>query len=229
MRVLKLSVLLILAAVAFESLACPGCKDALSTGSSVTNPWGAAFNTSIMFMLAIVLSMAGGLVYFIYRLSRAEEQKHGAAASTQAAAVAPQRRWSWLALPIFAVLYIGIFAWVDAHESASRLTVTIPALNDETFRSATRINPYLLVEFSAAWCPGCKTTEPEYGRFIQSPPQDLKCYALDTDKSPVTAKALEVDTLPCMILFREGKELARHTGIISEGQLREWVEQHSKP
>ena len=225
MRPLKLSILALFAAVSVRVLACPGCKDALSTGSSVANPWSSAYNSSIMFMLAIVLSFVAAIVYFVYRLSRAEDQSH---AGEPAPAEPRGKRWSWLALPTFAVLYIGIFAWVDAH-AASKAVIGVPALTDETFRSATLVNPSLLVDFSAPWCPACKTTEPEFGRFSKSAPGDLKCFALDTDKSPAIAKALEVDTLPCMILFREGKEIARRTGIISESELKDWVGLHSKP
>ncbi len=74
MKALKVSLFLLLCVAASSALACPGCKDALSSGSSVTNPWGAAYNWSIMFMLAMVLTMAAAAHHALLRvpwLSRA--------------------------------------------------------------------------------------------------------------------------------------------------------------
>src|SRR5258708_14524295 len=56
-----------------QALACPGCKDALSQKGAATNPWGAAFNLSIMFMLGTVLTIVCGAKLFFRKMVRVEE------------------------------------------------------------------------------------------------------------------------------------------------------------
>jgi len=221
MKAIRTLISVLCLGLASQALACPGCKDALSSGSSVTNPWSSAYNISILFMLGVVLAFVSGMGYFVFRLARSEAKLH---AGEQPAA---PRRWSLLSLPAFAVVYIAIFAWVDAHEAVPVAKVDIPALVDGTFRSASLMHPKMLVEFNASWCAACKTTEPEFGKFLQSAPADMKCFAIDTDKSPVTTKEFSVDTLPCMMLICDGKEVARRAGVITEGELKDWVLKNS--
>ena len=56
-------------------LACPGCKDALANEGAVVNPWGPAFNWSILFMLGTVLCMFSLVAFGVYKLSRDEERR----------------------------------------------------------------------------------------------------------------------------------------------------------
>ncbi len=84
----------------------------------------------------------------------------------------------------------------------------------------------MLVDFNASWCASCITTAPEFEKFVQNQPADLKTFTIDTDASPITAKAFGVDNLPCMILFHEGQEVARRSGVVTEAELKEFVSSH---
>ncbi len=49
---------------------------------------------------------------------------------------------------------------------------------------------------------------------------------LEVDGNPQTRDAYQVQGIPTLILFREGKELARHEGAIAQAQLKSFLDAH---
>jgi thioredoxin 2 len=56
----------------------------------------------------------------------------------------------------------------------------------------------------------------------------LRLAKVDTDAEPDLAARYRVQAIPTTILMRGGLELARHSGVMSLGTLRSWVEQNLK-
>jgi len=49
---------------------------------------------------------------------------------------------------------------------------------------------------------------------------------LEADANPVIRDGLQIQGLPALILFRDGKELARHEGAMTKPQLQAFVDAH---
>lgn len=221
-------------AFADQVLACPGCKDALAGANSVANPWGTAYNASIMFMLGTVLVIVGSAAYGIFRIARAEERRTLAGVGGVAVPVAaPTKKTSLLkfVLPAVGVLYAAFIAAAMSRatptQAAEQTVIDIPSLNDGTFRSAQMVNAAMVVDFGAAWCPNCKKSAPEFVRVAKARQPQTKFFQVDVDLSPVTAKALKIDELPCFVLFINNEEVARRTGFASEAELSEWLDKNT--
>lgn len=76
-----------------------------------------------------------------------------------------------------------------------------------------------LIHFSApSWCVPCQRTQPIVDGFISNNP-DIEYKYIDVDKDSQLASEYEVLGVPTFIFYRDGKQVNRHVGIITENQL----------
>jgi len=85
---------------------------------------------------------------------------------------------------------------------------------------------YLLLDVWAAWCGPCRLMAPLMTWASQTYGESLRVAKLEADPNPRTVEALGVKGLPTLILFRHGKEVARHEGAIPQAQLKAFVDAH---
>lgn len=71
----------------------------------------------------------------------------------------------------------------------------------------------VLVDFHADWCGPCRMMEPVLENFASANTGRLLVLKLDTDANPVTAGRFGIRGIPTVIAFRNGREVARHTGM----------------
>lgn len=69
----------------------------------------------------------------------------------------------------------------------------------------------VLVDIYADWCGPCKMLAPELEAFAQET-QEVKVCKLNVDESSELAMIYGVLSVPTLLLFKDGKEIARHVG-----------------
>jgi thioredoxin 1 len=84
----------------------------------------------------------------------------------------------------------------------------------------------VLVDFWAPWCGPCKVMLPILENLAETRAADLVVAKLNVDEVAEARAEWGVRGIPTMILFRDGKEAARHVGTISGGQLNGWLAAH---
>ncbi len=96
----------------------------------------------------------------------------------------------------------------------------------ETFNELLNSKQPVLVDFHATWCGPCKQMAPELQRFAQNNSGKLRVIKIDIDKNQKTAQQYNIQGVPTLILFKEGKILWRQSGALSSQQISNAVKSH---
>ena len=97
-------------------------------------------------------------------------------------------------------------------------------LTTDRFREFLAGDSPLLVDFWAAWCGPCKAMAPAFEQAARSLEGRVKFAKLNTDDEQQIAQDCGIRSIPTMILFSGGAEVARHSGALSAGDIEAWLE-----
>lgn len=84
----------------------------------------------------------------------------------------------------------------------------------------------VLVDFFADWCGPCKTLAPILKDVKAELGNAIKIVKIDVDKNQPLATQFEVRGVPTMILFKNGKQLWRQSGVLLKRDLISIIKQH---
>lgn len=93
----------------------------------------------------------------------------------------------------------------------------------ETFGKIINDDKPVLVDFHAEWCGPCKTMAPELKKFAQSNQEKVRVLKVDIDKNQPTANEFQIQGVPTLILFKNGKVLWRQSGVMNSRQIADAV------
>lgn len=80
-----------------------------------------------------------------------------------------------------------------------------------------------IVDFWASWCQPCLMMSPQFEQAAKQLPQVVFA-KLQTDKYEQTAAPYGIRSLPTMVAFKGGKEIARQSGALPSNQIVQWVQ-----
>ena len=99
----------------------------------------------------------------------------------------------------------------------------------ESFDTEIVASVPVFVDFWAPWCAPCRMVSPAVERIAAARAGELKVVKLDIDGAPEIASRYSVQSIPTLMLARNGKEVDRLVGAAPKPQLESWLESHLTP
>lgn len=90
----------------------------------------------------------------------------------------------------------------------------------DNFNDIINGNQLTLVDFFATWCGPCKQMHPVLEQLKASEGENLRIIKLDVDKNEALASAYRIQSVPTLMLFRNGELLWRQSGAMSLADLK---------
>jgi thioredoxin 1 len=98
-------------------------------------------------------------------------------------------------------------------------------LNEANFSSEVlAANVPVVVEFGATWCGPCKVLEPLLEKLAAKSQTSRKFGTINTDDEPALANRYAVRGTPTLLVFANGKEVARHVGLTTEAKIEALID-----
>lgn len=84
----------------------------------------------------------------------------------------------------------------------------------------------VLVDFFAEWCGPCKVMSPILKEVKDKMGDDVSIIKVDVDRNPALAKEYQIMGVPTLIIFKEGTQKWRESGVIRAEDLIKVLERH---
>ena len=87
----------------------------------------------------------------------------------------------------------------------------------------------VIVDFWAPWCGPCRSMAPHFERAAGELEPRARLAKLNTEESQQIAARFGIRSIPTLIAFRNGREVARQSGAMDSGALVRWAQNHIQP
>ena len=80
----------------------------------------------------------------------------------------------------------------------------------------------VLADFNADWCGPCQMLKPIIEEIADSN-DDIKVVSINIDDEDELSEEYNISSIPCLVLFENGKEVKRNVGLISRDDIESLI------
>lgn len=84
----------------------------------------------------------------------------------------------------------------------------------------------LLVDFWAPWCAPCRMMAPEFAKAAEQLEPRVRLFKVDTEAEPALGARYGIRSIPTLVLFRGGCDVARQAGAMNASGIVQWARAH---
>ena len=95
------------------------------------------------------------------------------------------------------------------------------------FESIINDSRPVIVDFHALWCGPCKTQSPILKELAAELGEKVRVIKIDVDQNNMLASQYQIQSVPTLIVFKNGKPVWRQSGGVSKGDLLRIILQYS--
>ena len=111
-------------------------------------------------------------------------------------------------------------------ETAARNDGKPILLSDASFSSEISKYPLMVVDFWAAWCGPCRMVAPIIEQLAKEYAGRVAFGKLNVDENPLTSGEFEVQSIPTLLIFRNGEAVDGIVGAVPKYQIETRIKAH---
>jgi thioredoxin 1 len=100
----------------------------------------------------------------------------------------------------------------------------VKKINAEQFESEAKKSAVAVVDFSATWCGPCRMLAPVVESVSEKLAGKVDFYNVDVDDAPELAGEYKVNSVPCLVLMKNGQFVDQSIGFKPEPLIKSWIE-----
>lgn len=98
----------------------------------------------------------------------------------------------------------------------------------EKFNEIISGNQITLVDFFATWCGPCKMMHPVLEQLKEDLGDSIRILKIDVDKNEALSETYRIQSVPTLMLFKEGKQLWRQSGAMRIKELKNLIAKYQQ-